>query len=168
MAEKSIFTAKEIAFLRALQSEGVGFMIVGAAAAALQGAPVVTQDVDLWFKDLNDQGIKKALDKVGGAFIPSIGFHPPSFAGPAVELFDVVLTMHGLGAFDEEIKNTTPIRLGRLAVRILNLERIIKSKETIRRPKDQLMVPVLKDALAAIRSKEKSRKRKGRKNLSQK
>jgi hypothetical protein len=58
-----IFGDKEATFLRELIRQKVDFMIVGLSAAALQGAPVVTQDVDLWFKDLSDPGIKKALKK---------------------------------------------------------------------------------------------------------
>jgi hypothetical protein len=42
VAKKTIFTGKEISFLKELQKQGVEFMIVGAAAAALQGAPIVT------------------------------------------------------------------------------------------------------------------------------
>jgi len=159
VAEETIFTSKEIAFFRELRKQGVEFMIVGAAAAALQGAPIVTQDVDLWFKDLSDPGINKALAKVGGAFVPSIGLRPPAFAGESVELFDIVLTMHGLGSFDDERKHSAQVDLGRVAVRILRLDRIIKSKETIRRPKDILAIPVLKDALAAIERKRGLKKR---------
>jgi len=129
-------------------------MIVGAAAAGLQGAPIVTQDIDLWFKDLKDPGIKAALAKVGGTFVPTIGLRPPTFAGEAVELFDVVLTMHGLGTFDEEQTHSILVDLGRLSVRILALDRIIKSKEAVGRPKDTLILPVLKDALATIRKKK--------------
>jgi len=154
VAEKAIFTGREISFLKELQKQGVEFMIVGAAAAALQGAPIVTQDIDLWFKDLKDPGIKAALAKTGGAFVPTIGLHPPTFAGESVELFDIVLTMHGLGTFDEEKKHSILVDLGRLSVRILALDRIIKSKETVGRPKDVLTLPVLKDALATIEKKK--------------
>ncbi|OGD15960.1 MAG: hypothetical protein A2W20_04965 [Candidatus Aminicenantes bacterium RBG_16_66_30] len=154
MAEKAIFTGKEVSFLRELRRQGVDYMIVGAAAAALQGAPIVTQDIDLWFRDFGDPGLRKALAKVGGVIVPSIGLHPPTFAGGAVELFDVVLTMHGLGTFDEEKKHTILVDLGRLPVRILSLDRIIKSKETVGRTKDILTLPVLKDALAAIKKKK--------------
>ena len=66
MPENLIFTNKEIAFLRELKRQKVEFMLVGAAAAALQGAPVVTQDVDLWFKDVKDPGIQTALRKSSG------------------------------------------------------------------------------------------------------
>jgi len=40
----------ELKFLQALSTRGVRFMIVDLSAAALQGAPVVTQNVDLWFE----------------------------------------------------------------------------------------------------------------------
>ncbi len=159
MAENTIFTSKEISFLRELQRRRVEFMIVGAAAATLQGAPVVTQDIDLWFKDLDDPGIKAALAKTGGAFVPSVGHHPPTLAGEAVELFDIVLTMHGLGTFEEEKGHSIVIDLGRLSIRVLALDRIIKSKEALGRPKDRLALPTLKDALTAIRKKKALRTR---------
>lgn len=151
MAEESIFSDKEIAFLRELNREKVDYMIVGLSAAALQGAPVVTQDVDLWFSDLADQGIRNALQRVGGTYIPPIGQNPPMFTGEAVKLFDVVTHMHGLGVFEEEIQNTIKIPLGRIKVRVLKIERIIASKEATGREKDRLAIPVLKDALIAIR-----------------
>ncbi len=159
MAEKAIFTAREVSFLKELHKQGVDYMIVGAAAAALQGAPIVTQDIDLWFRDLADPAVRKAVAKVGGVIVPSIGLHPPTFAGEAVELFDIVLTMHGLGTFDEEKEHSILVDLGRLPVRILALDRIIKSKETAGRPKDVLALPVLKDALATIMKKKASKTR---------
>ena len=163
MAENTIFTGKEISFLRELNKQEVDFMIVGAAAAALQGAPIVTQDIDLWFKDLKDPGIKAALARTGGTFVPTIGLRPPTFAGEAVELFDVVLTMHGLGTFDEEKDHSILVDLGRLTVRILALDRIIKSKETVGRPKDVLILPALKDALATIKKEKALKTRRAKK-----
>lgn len=134
-------------------------MIVGAAAAALQGAPIVTQDIDLWFRDLDDPGIRKAVAKVGGVIVPPIGKHPPTFGGEAVELFDIVLTMHGLDSFDKEKQRSILVDLPGLSVRVLALDRIIKSKETIGRPKDVLTLPALKDPWATI---EKSKALKAR------
>jgi hypothetical protein len=73
VAEKAIFTGKEVSFLRELHKQGVDYMIVGAAAAALQGAPIVTQDIDLWFRDLADPALGRAVAKVGGVIVPSVG-----------------------------------------------------------------------------------------------
>jgi hypothetical protein len=44
----------ELRLLESLLRHKIRFMVVGLSAAALQGAPVVTEDVDLWFENLND------------------------------------------------------------------------------------------------------------------
>lgn len=155
MAKNLIFTEKEALFLRELRKQKVEFIIVGLSAAALQGAPVVTQDVDLWFKDLNDPGLKKVLKKVGAAYVPPSAHNPPLFAGDAVNLFDIVVHMHGLESFEQEKKNTLTIALGKIKVLVLSLERIIKSKKATGRQKDKIVLPVLKDALIAIKNQHK-------------
>ncbi|MFH0953359.1 MAG: hypothetical protein V1873_03420 [Verrucomicrobiota bacterium] len=153
MPRPSIFTDRELAFLRELVKNKVPFMIVGLSAAALQGAPVVTQDVDLWFRSLAHPGLKKALRKVEGAYVPPSVQNPPMFAGDAVDLFDIVMNMHGLRSFDWEYQRALRVPLGRFAVKVLPLERIIASKKAANRDKDRLTLPVLRDALAAIRGR---------------
>ena len=158
MPRKSILSDTELDFLRELVRNNTPFMIVGLSSAALQGAPVVTQDVDLWFKDLSHPGIRKALRKVGGAYVPPLpGSHnPPMFAGDAVDLFDIVTHMDGLGSFDKEYKGAQKVSMGRFTVRVLPLRRVIASKQKADRPKDRLVLPVLKNALAAIESAGKA------------
>lgn len=157
MAEDLIFTEKEAAFLKDLVRNQVPFMVVGLASAALQGAPLVTQDVDLWFKDLSDPGIRKALDKAGAVYVPPTGGHPPMFAGEGVELFDIVLRMDGLGSFAKELSQAVEVPLGRTRIKLLPLARIIASKKAANRPKDRLSIPVLENALLAVESRKKSR-----------
>jgi hypothetical protein len=144
------FTDEELDFLRALCQARVEFMIVGLSAAALQGAPMVTQDVDLWFRDVESSGIRKALRRVGGAFVPSIGLAPPMFAGEGVDLFDIVLTVHGVGSFEEEYANALEISMGSFAVKVLPLDRIIRSKCHLNRRKDRMVLPALRAAARAI------------------
>ncbi len=68
----------ERVFLRALQSQGVPFMIVGIAAARLQGAPVVTEDIDLWFAEGSERGIAAAATEAGVVYVPGgIAMNPP-------------------------------------------------------------------------------------------
>lgn len=141
-----IFGDNEIRFLRELVRTKVEFMVVGLSAAALQGAAVVTQDVDLWFRDPEDNRIKKALKKVGGKYLSSMGDNPPVFVGDVVEFFDIVLHMHGLGEFDEEKTGAIKVALGSLKVPVLPLARVIKSKQALGRPKDKLYLKVLADA----------------------
>ncbi len=154
MGDSLIFGDREAEFLKELLRQKVEFMVVGLSAATLQGAPVVTQDIDLWFRDLEDLGIKNALKKLGGSYIPPIGAHPPLFAGDAVKLFDIVVHMHGLGEFDEEKKNTLKVSLGRFKISVLNLDRIIKSKKATGRDKDKIVMKVLSDALLASQKRK--------------
>jgi hypothetical protein len=138
----------ELRFLRALLRRKVNFMVVGLSAAAIQGAPVVTQDVDLWFENLGDPGIRDALRDVGAAYVPPSIQNPPMFAGGGVELFDIVLTMHGLGNFSTELQNCLEIGLGRYKLKVLGVDRILESKRAANRKKDKLVIPVLEDSLA--------------------
>lgn len=157
MAEPGLFSAAEARFLRALTDEGVEFLVVGLSAAALQGAPAVTQDIDLWFRDLADPGIKKALRNVGGVYVAPKGSTLPMFVGSAVALFDVVITMHGLESFAKEAKRAVTIVLDGVRVRVLPLERIIVSKKAANRPKDRAILPVLEDAARTIRARRRKR-----------
>src|SRR5882762_2711993 len=98
-------------------------MIVGLSAATLQGAPVVAQDVDLWFENLGEPKISRALQEVGAAYVPPSALNPPMLAGAGAELFDIVLRMDGLGTFASELKHCINVPLGRHKLKVLSLER---------------------------------------------
>ena len=158
MRENLIFTDKKIAFLRELTRNKVAFMIVGLSAAAFQGAPMVTQDVDLWFRNINHPGIRKALKKLGGILAPPMGVNPPMFIGDHVDCFDIVLTVHGLGEFDAELKTALEISLGGFSIKVLPLMQIIASKAYLNREKDRAVLPALKSAAKALANKKDGRK----------
>ena len=153
MADQLIFAEPEVTFLQALVRHKVDFMIVGLAAAALQGAPVVTQDVDLWFRSLPDPGLEAALRECRGIYVPPTASTPPMLAGRGIELFDIVVRMDGLGDFETERAETIKLALGRSKVLVLKLERIIASKRAAGRGKDQLVLKVLEDALKTIQER---------------
>lgn len=155
MADPLIFGDREIEFLKELVRHNVDFMIVGLSAAALQGAPVNTQDVDLWFSRLPAPGLDEALKKVQGIYIPPMMGNPPMFAGTGIELFDIVVRMDGLGTFEDERKHTIKIRLGRYKIPVLKLERIIVSKTAAGRHKDKRILAELRDVLKTIQEREK-------------
>jgi hypothetical protein len=75
--------------------------------------------------------------------------NPPMFAGGGTELFDIVLTMDGLGTFDEEMGRCLAVDLDGETVMVLPLERILASKRAANRPKDKLVIPVLEDTIAS-------------------
>lgn len=154
MAEFGLLSEKEMALLKALSEEGVQYIVVGLSAAALQGAPAVTQDVDLWFADLGGEAFLKALAKVGAFYVPPSTHNPPLLGGAGTDLFDIVTTMHGLGSFEEEYERVVSIDLGGLLVPVLPLSRIIVSKEATGRAKDKAILPALRDALKTLRALE--------------
>lgn len=160
MAAPLPFSESELRLLSVLLKRKVRFMVVGLSAATLQGAPVVTQDVDLWFENLGEPSISRALQEVGAAYVPPSNFNPPMLAGAGAELFDLVLRMDGLGTFAEELRNCVNISLGRHKLKVLSLERILASKLAANRPKDQLTIPVLRDALAVTQSLKRRTKKK--------
>jgi len=133
-------------------------MIVGLSAATLQGAPVVTQDVDLWFENLGESEMLAALREVDAAYVPPSVINPPMLVGEGAELFDIVLRMDGLGIFADELKNCVEIPVGRYKLQVLALDRIIASKKAANRTKDKLTIPVLEDALVARQSVRKGKR----------
>lgn len=155
MAAPSL-TEDELRFLDALTRRRVRFLVVGLSAAALQGAPVVTQDVDLWFEDLHDPRLVQALREVGAGYVPPSHLNPPMFAGAGSELFDIVLRLDGLASFKEEFRKAVRLSLGGVQIKALPLDRILASKRAADRPKDRLVIPVLEDSLAAATATKKA------------
>ena len=90
MAAPLPFSESELRLLQILLKRKVRFMVVGLSAATLQGAPVVTQDVDLWFENLGEPKMSRALQEVGAAYVPPSINNPPMLAGKGAELFDIV------------------------------------------------------------------------------
>jgi hypothetical protein len=142
-------TPAERLLLDALDRRGVRFVVVGMGAAVLEGAPVATQDLDIWFERADDERLRIAATDAGGFWISGFGLQPPAFGGPGLERIDVVLTVHGLGPFGEEYGGTIEREVDGLRVRILPLERVIASKRVLRRPKDLAQLPALEATLLA-------------------
>ncbi len=149
--------APERALLAALTDLGVRFMVVGVTAASMQGARVATEVIDLWFPDLSDSRLAEAARRAGGIWIAGhFGSQPPAFGGRIGDRFDVVLTMTGLGSFDDEYPAAKALEIDGVAVRVLPLVRIIASKRAANLPKDHAALPALEAALA-VTEDEKGR-----------
>ncbi len=131
-----MLSEKEKQFLKKLKDANIDFMIVGLSAAVLQNAPVVTKNVDLWFRELDDQKMEECCKTVDGFFLPTnLLFQMPArFGGEALENLDVVTSVNGIGSFQEEYSRALDIKLtDDLVVKVLPLDRIIASKEFVRR-----------------------------------
>jgi hypothetical protein len=148
-----VLTPAERALLNGLNERGVRFLIVGLGAAVLEGAPLATQDVDLWLEGLDDR-VEAAAQAAGGFWVSGLGVQPPAFGGDGLERLDVVLTSHGLESFDAEYAGSVAREIDGVAVRVLPLARVIASKRATNRLKDQAALPALEATLLAKRSRE--------------
>jgi hypothetical protein len=144
-------TPAERRLFGALGARGVRFLIIGLGAAVLEGAPVSTQDLDVWPERIDDPRLALAAADAGGFWIPSFGLHPPTFGGAGLARIDVVLTAHGLEAFDTEYLASVEYEVDGVVLRVLPLERVLASKRATNRPKDVAAIPALEATLLAKR-----------------
>lgn len=143
------FSQAEINFFKALQKHKIRFMIVGLSGAALQGAPVVTEDIDLWIDRLGSQDFLNAVKDAGGFYVPpgTAGANPPMLGPQSLRLLDIVTTLSGLGSFDDEYSQCVQISVGDLTLNVLSLAQIVRSKEAANREKDRAVLSQLKALL---------------------
>lgn len=148
-------------FLKELAKNKVPFMIVGLSAATLQGAFVVTQDIDLWFKDVGDPLISKIIQKFGGAYVSTIPtiMNAPRFVGSEFHALDIVFNIGGVDSFDEEFQKAKTVEIDGVPFFLLPLEKIIQSKKSANRPKDKAVMPVLEDTLKTLSALNKIEKK---------
>lgn len=142
-------TPAERALFAALTRRGVPFILIGMGAAVLAGAPIATQDLDVWFERIDDGRIREAAADAGGFWIPGVGMQPPAFGGDGLDRVDVVLTAHGLDPFAVEYARAVPYDIDGVTVPVLPLERVIASKRATNRPKDAAQLPALEATLLA-------------------
>jgi hypothetical protein len=146
-----VLTPAERALFRALHARGVRFLVVGLSAAVLEGAPIATQDIDVWLEKLDDR-VALAASDAKAFWVSGFGVQPPAFGGHGLERLDVVLTAHGLADFDSEYAGAIVREIEGVALHVLPLERVIASKRATNRPKDRAALPALEATLAARRS----------------
>ena len=148
--DHALLSEGERAYLQGLNELGVRYLIVGMSAALLQGARGATEDIDLWFEQVGDPRIGEAARKAGGVWVTRT--QPPLLGGGAGDRWDVVTTMSGLPDFNREYATSIALALDGVPVRVLPLERIIESKRTANRAKDQAVLYALESTLKVIRA----------------
>lgn len=135
--------------MEALNRRGVRFLVIGLGAAVLQGAPVSTVDLDVWLEDPGAEAVRQAAGDAGGFWVPAFGLQPPAFGGDGLARVDIVLTAHGLDAFDQEYERGLEQVIDGIPVRVLPIERVIASKRATNRAKDVAVLPALEAARLA-------------------
>jgi predicted nucleotidyltransferase len=148
-ADEDGLTKAELAFLRALDEAGVRYMVIGMAAALIQGADAATEDIDLWLEHADASVLRRIATELGAFYTDRT--QPPMLGQGGLDRIDLVTLRHGLGSFEEEMENTRIYRVADVDVPVLSLERIIASKRAAGRPKDQANLLQLENALRALR-----------------
>jgi hypothetical protein len=155
--------------LRRLEKAEVSFVVIGGFAATTYGCTMVTQDIDICcdFSAENLSRLQKALE----------GLHPVHRMTPNrisleqtqetvrglknlyldtdLGTLDCVSSVEGIGDFEEVVKVSRKIETEGIILNILTIDALIKSKEAMRRPRDQQAVIQLK----AIREQMKGKQR---------
>jgi predicted nucleotidyltransferase len=156
--------------LKALQAERVAFIIIGGAAAVLQGSAYVTADLDLCYSRA-----KENLERLARALAP---FHPSLRGAPKTLPFrldagalktssnftlvtdvgdlDIFGEVTGLGSYGEAMAFSEQMEIFGIRCKVLTLEGLIKTKQAVGRAKDLRLLPEL-EALLEIRKSQKRR-----------
>ena len=145
-------TIEEKRFLESLNRHNVRFIIVGLTSAVLQSSHVVTQDIDLWIEDLGGENFLRAIKEQSAFYVPAglVGLNPPMLGPNTLSIFDLVVNMQGLESFAVEYDGAKDSNISGVPVKLLPLDRIIKSKETANREKDRASLPALRATLKLL------------------
>ena len=148
-----------VSIARAAGRAKLDFVLVGNAAAALQDAPVMTRDFDLFVRDTprNRQKIKLMAELLNGALTEP--YEPLSrmlriVGGDAPVDFVFGLSSHR--RFESVRSRASRLKLGGQEILVASLADIIAAKEAAGRPKDKATLPILRDTLRTQQEMEKT------------
>lgn len=149
--------------LHALVRHDVEYIVVGGMAAALQGAPVNTLDIDIVYSrsEENIARLMAALTELEAVFrtdprrlVPNES-HLRSTGHKLLQtkhgILDVLATLEESTTYDDLLPDSTVLEVAGVPVRVLSLERLIEVKAKLNRPKDKAMLLVLQATLAQQR-----------------
>jgi predicted nucleotidyltransferase len=152
-----------VAVGRALQDVGLDVVLIGNAAAALQGAPVTTVDFDFLFRKTprNLQKLKALADELGATVLRP--FYPASDLFRVVReddglQLDFMGTIHGVRSFEGLRARASVIEVEGVSLRVASLADIIKSKRAAGRPRDWAVIELLEKALEAAQPQDPPRR----------
>jgi len=141
---------KEIA--RRLNECGLEAVLIGNAAAALQGAPVTTLDFDFMFRKspANLKKLKALARSLRGSvltpFYPVSGLYRLMDDQRGLQL-DFMHSIHGIRSFEGLRSRASRVYFGDYPIWVADLGDIIKSKRALGRPKDLAVIDILEQTL---------------------
>jgi hypothetical protein len=159
-------TNRFLGLLQTLVQHQVDFIVVGGVAALLEGAPILTLDLDVLYDPTpaNIARLIDALDELKARYRDPAGRH----IVPDIEKLRTMRThllLTDLGALDvlrtvgnaltyaDLLDRTVEYELAGTRIQVLELAGVIETKEQANRDKDRAMLPVLRQTLAIKRTK---------------
>ena len=142
---------------KALAECGLEAVLIGNAAAALQGAPVTTLDFDFMFRKTpaNLAKLKRLAGQLGGQILRP--YYPASSLFRLVVddsgwQLDFMSVVHGVTSFASLRSGATEVFFGPHPLLVASLRDIIRSKKAAGRARDRAVLEILEKTL---REKEK-------------
>ncbi len=136
----------------ALAETGLEAILIGNAAAAIQGAPVTTVDFDFMFRATprNLAKLKRLADALDAVILRP--YYPMSALYRVVSedrglQVDFMPAVHGIKSFNSLRSRAQRIEFGRRACWVADLTDIIRSKRAAGRQRDLAVLPILEKTL---------------------
>jgi hypothetical protein len=158
---------RHVELFRLLNRHRVRYIVVGGAAAVLQGVPITTLDVDVVYDRADDNvaALIPALAELDAVFRTDARKLRPNESHLRSDGHKLLQTKLGILDLLATIEDATDyaalkpfaedVALGDMTVQVLSLERLIEVKKKLTRPKDRLMLMHLE---ATLDERRKSRK----------
>ena len=134
--------------VRHLQRLHFDVVLIGNAAAALQGAPVTTVDFDFMFRQtpVNMNKLKELATALGATILkpyyPVSDLFRVSRDEDGLQL-DFMATIHGVRSFASLRGRAQTVAIGDASLLVASLPDIIRSKKAARRPRDLAVIDLL-------------------------
>ncbi len=139
---------------RVLARHRLEAVVIGNAAAALQGSPVTTMDIDFMFRKTptNLRKLKAVADDLGAMVLRP--FYPASQLFRVVRdhdglQLDFMAKVDGVRSYEALRTRATRVPFGAESLLVASLRDVIRSKERTGRPQDLAVLPVLRRTLDA-------------------
>lgn len=145
--------------ITALHRHGIEFIVVGGLAAVIQGAPVHTLDLDVVYARTPDniERLLVLLAELDARFrtdpreLRPDASHLRSTGHKLLKtkfgVLDLLGTIEENTTYEDLLGDSEVVEVAGYETRVLSLERLISVKEKLTRPKDRLMLTILRATL---------------------
>jgi hypothetical protein len=151
--------------LAILLKHKVRFVVIGGIAAVVHGSPIPTEDVDITPQSGVDNlarlsdGLRELEARIRTSAVPeglAFAHDAESLAAATVWNLqtkhgdlDLSFVPNGTTGYDDLVRDATDVRAFDLLIPVASLADVIRSKQAANRPKDQRVLPVLREILAS-------------------